>query len=87
MHKNKHNTVTQIVAESRADLVRLQVLFAAMERAGRPERVWAPDLIEGYCIGVIEDFGADSLTVRLLERSGQVSMLQIICTYTHAGAD
>ena len=56
-----------------------------MERAGRPERVWAPDLIEGYCIGVIEDFGADSLTVRLLERPGQVGVLGYQLTY--AGAD
>lgn len=42
---------------------------------GRQECVWAPDLVEGYRLGIIEDVGADTLTVRLLDQPGKVMEL------------
>ena len=41
----------------------------------KQQRVWAPDLMDGYRIGVIEDFGVDHLTVRLLSAPERVKLL------------
>ena len=47
---------------------------------GRQECVWAPDLVEGYRLGVIEDVGADTLTVRLLDQPGKVYLSHSACS-------
>lgn len=56
----------------------------------KQEFVWAPDLVEGYKLGVVEDFGVDTLTVRLIDdtttnkvRTGGNAISQCPLDYNH----